>query len=1192
MAAAHTKAPAIGSAQWMLEERHQANDLVSQELEDFGFSVRNELDWLNEHMCEIFAQNGQNNLDVFKTPGKLRGKTPRTARKMPVEPRQPLADLVGTNSHTPLSPAEQSLKGTLHKHTAKPKFHVAEDSENVSPARTSPQKSPKRQSIFGGYLHKGKENDHASFAFSSSYRASPDRRPGTANTNALSAPFSPIHSTQDTAMSDEDHNDIFSQPATQSTQPTQSFRQSIDMSDERRDTGESFVSAKEALTSKRASQEDPRTAYEADAMEVDDDKVDATNSNSQGTVVRHDLESSQEDDDAVAPEILDFPQPPQIPSEDYNVSAETQGALNTANERAFSPDPKVLARTSLSPEVPAPAVANDDQHDDTVVHHDLDDQMEIDEDVRSPSDKSSPVKPLRKKSSLTFSALPARQPLQSKKSTGERLSRTSHFDQNKARPSNLGRFTGGKSLGGSQLQQPESYHEENMDVDMDEERPELRREESETTKIHNKTSSQRLLERINMLKQPNEPPKRTSQNVMSAHAIQASSFTSSQQSQPKEALQTSQTSQTESLTQTSQPVYPSLPVPEPMPIDQDDVDDDDDWISPIRTTAPAPTRPPFGKSYSADTRSAPVSTATAKPISVSNPTDLSTVVESTTPAGSPTALRAAKEKIIGSSAASAQVKIDALSDSPVRPKFQPQPSSDDVFSSSPKRNEKAGPSIFSHLRSPSKESLKSNKSRVAATPGSPTKEDSRRTRSSSERDRVKEKEVREKEMKKKQRTEDKLREMREKEQSKAAAQYQKSKAASSKTPAPMSSSQSLKQAAAAAATKTPVTNVQQSQSRPAPVRTNTGPKAHDGDSAEDMPPPPPPKSFLPTTGHKLREPKKLTKNPSKPELAKNNPPQKIRVNLKGSRYGPAPPAASRPEPVASAPVAPKPAPQPARQAPSSRPATAASNRAPSALGKPVAASKPTAGYSKSAPRTARPQPTKAVEKPLEKPKAPAAQPRSDLASARPVERMQTVGQSIVAGVSRINVPPVNTAKPPVKRPFQAENNDEGLLRPAKRPSQQAKMNPVTPAHAQFGKGKIPFAESSQSAQKPQMQFQNGDDIELPACLDSDEDSDSEADPFEQPSWVDTPNLRELLTQQQLVDPEAIFGPIAPLNMEQMFPDRERHKKFRQRTSSAYWVNDQVTDEERRKEREARERLVREGAWTYNPSPRPTPRPGL
>jgi hypothetical protein len=57
--AARSRAPTIGSAGWILEERHQSNDLVSQELEDFGFSVRNELEWLNEHMADVFANNGQ-----------------------------------------------------------------------------------------------------------------------------------------------------------------------------------------------------------------------------------------------------------------------------------------------------------------------------------------------------------------------------------------------------------------------------------------------------------------------------------------------------------------------------------------------------------------------------------------------------------------------------------------------------------------------------------------------------------------------------------------------------------------------------------------------------------------------------------------------------------------------------------------------------------------------------------------------------------------------------------------------------------------------------------------------------------------------------------------------------------------------------------------------------------------------------
>jgi hypothetical protein len=202
-----------------------------------------------------------------------------------------------------------------------------------------------------------------------------------------------------------------------------------------------------------------------------------------------------------------------------------------------------------------------------------------------------------------------------------------------------------------------------------------------------------------------------------------------------------------------------------------------------------------------------------------------------------------------------------------------------------------------------------------------------------------------------------------------------------------------------------------------------------------------------------------------------------------------------------------------------------------------------------------------------------------------MSRLQTVQDA-----NRINVPPVNPAKP-AKRPFQGEN-EETIYRPAKRPSQQAKMNPITPAHSQFAKGKIPFAESSrasqaQPAQPSQSQYPNGDDIKLPEIMTDSEDEDSDNE-FEQPSWVNTPNLREMLTTQQLMDPETIFGPIAPLNMEAVFPNKERHKRFRERTSSAFWANDQVTEEEKRKEREARERLVRDGAWTYNPSPRPAP----
>jgi epoxyqueuosine reductase QueG len=105
MAAVRAKGQvAVGSAQWIGVEREQITQFCDQEAEDFAFSARNEVEWLNEHMAEIFNNSqlyemttsaicillnpSRNVTEIFKTPGKLRGKTPRTARKRnPLETR-------------------------------------------------------------------------------------------------------------------------------------------------------------------------------------------------------------------------------------------------------------------------------------------------------------------------------------------------------------------------------------------------------------------------------------------------------------------------------------------------------------------------------------------------------------------------------------------------------------------------------------------------------------------------------------------------------------------------------------------------------------------------------------------------------------------------------------------------------------------------------------------------------------------------------------------------------------------------------------------------------------------------------------------------------------------------------------------------------------------------------------------------
>lgn len=136
-------------------------------------------------------------------------------------------------------------------------------------------------------------------------------------------------------------------------------------------------------------------------------------------------------------------------------------------------------------------------------------------------------------------------------------------------------------------------------------------------------------------------------------------------------------------------------------------------------------------------------------------------------------------------------------------------------------------------------------------------------------------------------------------------------------------------------------------------------------------------------------------------------------------------------------------------------------------------------------------------------------------------------------------------------------------------------------------------QAAKSTVKSSPLYPNGDAIALPEiATDSEDEEDSEDEGaagggFRAPSWVASPALRELLTQQQLVDPETVFGPIGELRMEEVFKggkNQERLKRFRDRGSSAAWVEtgDAVTSAEKRRDMEMRERVVKEGGWRYEP----------
>lgn len=158
----------------------------------------------------------------------------------------------------------------------------------------------------------------------------------------------------------------------------------------------------------------------------------------------------------------------------------------------------------------------------------------------------------------------------------------------------------------------------------------------------------------------------------------------------------------------------------------------------------------------------------------------------------------------------------------------------------------------------------------------------------------------------------------------------------------------------------------------------------------------------------------------------------------------------------------------------------------------------------------------------------------------------------------------------------------------------------------FAQGKIPFATTPGSMQASQAShasqygsthktpirpiqpsatltphYTPGENIDLPEIPTDSEDADSE-DEFEVPEWAKSPFLIKALGEQQLVDPLAVFGPIGELRMDEVFTDnKDRVKKLRKRGTSANWNHmDKLTDSERKRDREARERMELDGGWDY------------
>ena len=239
------------------------------------------------------------------------------------------------------------------------------------------------------------------------------------------------------------------------------------------------------------------------------------------------------------------------------------------------------------PEPPAADKGGEEHSEGTAPEPALGSSAEDDEvaDVtRSPSDGSSPIRPLVRKSSLNFASLPAREPMASNKSLGARISRTSHIDQ--ARTSFYPRPTGGKSLG--IRQETRGDDQDAMNIDEDEIAGASSKER--TVAAHSKTYTQRLQDQITMLGKSQAGGARLSKSIPS--------LVGTQKVAPINQPQVSQTTRTDiEMDQTPPRKQQVAKTPGAFPDN-----DEDDWIAPPTTiqAATQSPRPAIEKSYTAD----------------------------------------------------------------------------------------------------------------------------------------------------------------------------------------------------------------------------------------------------------------------------------------------------------------------------------------------------------------------------------------------------------------------------------------------------------------------------------------------------------------------------------------------------------------------------------------------------------------
>jgi hypothetical protein len=1155
------RATAVGTAAWIAAEKENALELLQNEKEEVIYPAQHQLEWLNEHMAEIFSKS-----HLYVLVGQI------------------------VNTSTDI------LKGDGRRFQNAGQ-DARQDSSNCQKAQ----------------------------------------RPGNKNSESAFA------TTQFTANLLQPLSDVFSSkpPPSQSPQklPSPTKLRFQIAADQTQQTQKSITDSGYHT----ASQDDVDTHMSLDAPPSEPSKPESSEQPTN--------EAAEQDADDVVDEC----------------HRTTEGSFHSAKEDQMA---KVTVPTdALSQEqVVAPAVVSIEHSPQrTQPTQQLSQDIHDLDDLGSPSDESTPDRPLVRKSSLTFAALPAREPLKS--SIGARISRTSQVEQSKHRGSTT--YPARPTITSTQAaQKPAPNNDRDVvmhdtdDDDDDESNVQILgrdsdvQSQSQTTKFHHAASTQRLHEKIDMLGKPS-----AAQASRSIHSTFAQ-FEAKQQEPP-------------------QPTVPPVKTANTLH------DDDDDWIKPLTSPnaqsspdkysfvddsdpeeefdcrapeliaheerlkspvrmSPGPGRmmPGFGhtKSASTATLASPAKAAMAPPspartISESNPAR-----PTTTPQGSPrryldlsasksklqAIMKTAKGLFTSSASISAAAKLETLS--PGAPKV----TSDKM------------PGMY-----PSLDAVLEDK----PLPPSPPKAQ-RKTRSSTERE--KEEKRKEKEVQHRQAMETQL--------EKARAEERK-KAAESRLAREREAEKEIQQALQSSPKHQPQDQHAETASRAGrPVRLG---REHPVNKAK-----PAPVSIrvgtlsqrVPVNASGTGQ-ESLTSEPKRPGLSKKASTTSLQSStstaLKTSVHGPPP----KPKALLAAERKKE---QDEREAQRKleqkreleRKRAAQQEEARKQEQKQRAEAEKRERERVAAEQAKRQAQQQAIERKRQEAARKAEQQRQDRAAA---EASQARPPSKIAaqntGRALVNHPlPTNPAKPP-KRVLEEDGNnvrgqnskygnampqgdakrrkteDESVLEPAPRPvvsgapirqSQLGKKASIfnhpsctqaqSSAHiGQFPQppsraappqmqqyatgGKIPFADAPNppaqaktpvtimqqktiQAVKSSPQYPNGEAIHLPEIpTDSeDDDSDDEDGGFAIPDWATPGHLTEQLIRQEGMDGDAVFGPIAPLKMEEIFAkgSKDRLKRLRDRTSSANWAlsGDGLTLEEVRADREQRERMRIEGGWRY------------